>query len=127
MAGRSDILYWDEAYAINGAAMEVHNLLGCGMHEVVYGDALEVEFRLRGIPSVREKSYTIDYKGSVLRHTFECDFVCYDKIIVEIKAVKELEDMHRSQILNYLHYSKLRLGLLINFGGPRLVSQRFIV
>lgn len=127
MINQSERLYWDEAYAINGAAMEVHNLLGCGMHEVVYGDALEVEFRLRNIPFVREKQYSLNYKGASLRHTFECDFVCYDKIIVEIKAVQELTDMHKSQILNYLHYSKLRLGLLINFGGIRLESKRFVV
>lgn len=121
------LLYSEESYAIRGAAMEVHQLLGSGMHEVVYGDALEVEFRLRGIPYEREKTYKLNYKGMVLRHSFQCDFVCYDKIIVEIKAVQELNDMHKSQILNYLHYSNLRLGLLINFGEPKMVAQRYVI
>lgn len=73
------------------------------------------------------KSNQLNYKGTILKHVFECDFVCYDKIIVEIKAVHELDDMHKSQIINYLHYSGLHLGLLINFGENRLVSKRFIV
>lgn len=123
----SSLLYAEEAYAITGAAIDVHNHLGCGMHEIVYGDALEVEFRLRNIPYEREKSYRVNYKGTLLEHSFQCDFVCYDKIIVELKAVQELNDMHRSQILNYLHFSHLRLGLLFNFGQRRLMTQRLIV
>jgi len=121
-----NMLYKDEAYKIVGAAMAVHRYLGPGMHEIVYADALEEEFRLQNIPYAREKEYKVVYKGRELRHTFVCDFVCYDKIIVELKSKCELSDIDRSQVINYLKITNMKLGLLMNFGEQSLISERFL-
>lgn len=110
------LIHCDESYAIVGAAMEVYNHLGHGFLEAVYQEALEKEFLLRGIPYEREKELTITYKGEVLKQTYKADFVCYGKVIVELKAVSELNDSHRSQVYNYLHATGYALGLLLNFG-----------
>ena len=111
------LIYNQESYAINGAAMEVYNQLGHGFLEAVYQEALEKEFQLRGIPFEREKMLTIRYKGENLKQTYKADFVCYGKIIVELKAVSELDDAHRSQVYNYLHATGFRLGIILNFGS----------
>ena len=116
----------DEAYQIIGAAMAVHNELGSGMREIVYGDALEIEFKLRGIPFQREQTFNVVYKGVELQHKFKCDFVCFNNIIVELKAEKELTDIDRSQIINYLKITKYPLGILINFGETSLKYERYI-
>ena len=116
----------DEAYQIIGAAMAVHNELGSGMREIVYGDALEIEFKLRGIPFQREQTFNVVYKGVELQHKFKCDFVCFKNIIVELKAEKELTDIDRSQIINYLKITKYPLGILINFGETSLKYERYI-
>ena len=116
----------DEAYQIIGAAMAVHNELGSGMREIVYGDALEIEFKLRGIPFQREQTFNVVYKGVELQHKFKCDFVCFKNIIVELKAEKGLTDIDRSQIINYLKITKYPLGILINFGESSLVYERYI-
>ena len=116
----------NEAYQIIGAAMAVHNELGSGMREIVYGDALEIELKLRGIPFQREQTFTIFYKGVELQHKFKCDFICFKNIIVEIKAEKGLTDIDRSQIINYLKITKYPLGILINFGEGSLVYERYI-
>ena len=116
----------DEAYQIIGAAMAVHNELGSGMREVVYGDALEIEFKLRGIPFQREQTFNVVYKGVELQHKFKCDFVCFKNIIVELKAEKGLTDIDRSQIINYLKITKYPLGILINFGESALKYERYI-
>ena len=116
----------DEAYQIIGAAMAVHNELGSGMREIVYGDALEVEFKLRGIPFQREQTFNVVYKGVELQHKFKCDFVCFKNIIVELKAEKGLTDIDRSQIINYLKITKYPLGILINFGESSLMYERYI-
>jgi len=117
-----------ESYAINGAAMEVYNQLGHGFLEAVYQEALEREFKLRGIPYEREKELTISYKGEVLKQTYKADFVCYGKIIVELKAVAALDEAHRSQVYNYLHATGFRLGLLLNFGYYEgLEHERIVV
>jgi hypothetical protein len=116
----------DEAYQIIGAAMAVHNELGSGMREIVYGDALEIEFKLRGIPFQREQTFNVVYKGVELQHKFKCDFVCFKNIIVELKAEKGLTDIDRSQIINYLKITKYPLGILINFGEGSLVYERYI-
>lgn len=110
------LIYSDESYAINGAAMEVYNQLGHGFLEAVYQESIEKEFKIRGIPYEREKELTINYKGEVLKQTYKADFVCYGKIIVELKAVSEINDTHRSQVYNYLHATGYRLGLILNFG-----------
>lgn len=112
----SNLFYRDESYKIRGALFAVHNELGCGFLERVYQDALEVEFRLRNIPYEREKSIQVMYKGHPLGEPYRADFVCYGKIIVELKAVEELTSTHRAQVLNYLHATKMKLGLLVNFG-----------
>ena len=109
-------LYKEESYKILGAAFAVHRELGCGFLERVYQDALELEFRLRNIPYEREKSIQVMYKGHPLGEPYRADFVCYEKIIVELKAVEELTSTHRAQVLNYLHATKLKLGLLVKFG-----------
>lgn len=116
----------DEAYQIIGAAMAVHNELGSGMREIVYGDALEIEFKLRGIPFQREQTFNVVYKGVELQHKFKCDFICFKNIIVELKAEKGLTDIDRSQIINYLKITKYPLGILINFGESALKYERYI-
>jgi len=121
------LIYNNESYAINGAAMEVYNQLGHGFLEAVYQEALEKEFKLRGIPYEREKELTISYKGEVLKQTYKADFVCYGKIIVELKAVAELDEAHRSQVYNYLHATGYRLGLLLNFGYYEGLERERIV
>ena len=104
------IVYKEEAYKIMGAAFKVYNGLGHGFLEAVYQEALEIEFQRRNIPYEREKELKITYDGA--------DFVCYGKIIIELKAVSALEDAHRSQVYNYLHATGFKLGLLYNFGCP---------
>lgn len=119
-------LYPKEAYAIQGAIFAVHDELGCGFLERVYQDALEYEFRERGIPYEREKELQITYKGEPLGSPYRADFVCYGKIIVELKAEKELEDVHRAQILNYLKATGIRLGILANFGEKFIHPERYV-
>ena len=124
---QQNLIYPKESYEIIGAAMKVHNTLGCGFSEKVYQEALEIEFRDRGIPFKREMELHAVYKGVTLSASFIPDFICYDSIIVELKAVKELDDMHRSQAFNYAKVAKLRLALLINFGESQLIYERFPV
>ena len=106
-----------ETYNINGAAMHVYNILGHGFLEAVYQEALEIEFQRRGIPYEREKELSIDYDGKILKQTYKADFVCYDNIIVELKAVSKLESSHRSQVFNYLKATGYKVALLYNFGA----------
>lgn len=108
--------YSKESYEINGAALYVYNKLGHGFLEAVYQEALELEFKKRNIPYEREKELKIYYDGQELQQTYRADFVCYNKIIVELKAVSDLDDAHRSQVYNYLHATGYKLGLLYNFG-----------
>ena len=124
---RKDLIYPQEAYEIIGAAMAVHNAIGRGFTEKVYQEALAIEFQERGIPFQREMEIHAVYKGVTLSATFIPDFICYDKIIVELKAVKELEDVYRAQALNYAKNSDMRLSILINFGEQRLVAERLPV
>lgn len=105
------LLFEKESYDIRGAALEVHKELGCGFSEKVYQDALEVEFKKRGIPYEREKRLIVQYKGVTLSHDFYSDFVCYDKIIVELKAVEKLLPIHKAQVINYLKVSGMQVGL----------------
>ena len=107
--------------------MAVHRYLGCGFTEKVYQDALEQEFLANGITFRREPSLHIDYRGVQLRAEFIPDFICDDKVIVELKAVKELDDMHRSQTINYAKVAGYEVALLINFGECSLKFERFVV
>ena len=117
----------EETYRIIGAAMAVHRFFGCGFTEKVYQDALEQEFRAIGIPFERESSLHATYRGVELKTVFVPDFICYDKIIVEQKAVKELDDVHRSQAINYSKVAGAEFALLINFGEPSLKYERYVV
>lgn len=119
-----DLLYRMEVHEIIGAAMSVHRELGCGFTEKVYQDALEIEFRNNNISYVREPELSVIYKGEKTGTVFKPDFVCFDCIIVESKAVKELEDIHRSQAINYAKVSQSPLALLINFGELSLRFER---
>ena len=120
------ILFKDESYQIVGACMVVHRELGCGFLEAVYQEALEEEFKIKGIPYVREQFLDISYKGKLLNKTYQADFVCYGKIIVELKALVAITSIHQSQLINYLKASQMKLGLLVNFGGNSLGSKRVI-
>lgn len=120
------MLYPEESYSIIGAAMSVHRELGNGFLEEVYQEALEMEFKLKGIPYEREKLITITYKGKQLKKHYKADFVCYGKIIVELKALSELCSEHKSQVLNYLKATDMKLGLLINFGESSLEYERLV-
>ena len=119
------MIYPNESYEIIGAAMKVHSIMGPGFTEKVYQEALALEFQERNIPFKREVEIHASYKGITLAGTFVPDFICYDKIIVELKAVKELDDVHRSQAINYAKIAGLNLSLLINFGEKSLVKERF--
>ena len=116
--------YSDETYQIIGAAMEVHKTIGCGFTEPLYQEAFEQELQLREIPFQREKSFHVTYKGKELKIEFRPDFVCFDKIIVELKAVDDFADEHFAQVYNYLKATGLSLGLLINFGKKSLDYKR---
>ena len=109
---------------IINACMEVHNELGNGFLEPVYQEALEEEFKIQGIPYVREKFLPVMYKGKQLKKEYYADFVCYDDIIVELKAVSVLSKPHKAQVLNYLNAANKEIGLLINFGETKLKWER---
>ena len=110
------IVYRQESYEIIGAAFDVYNKLGHGFLEAVYQEAFEIELKKREIPYEREKEIKIYYDGQELKQTYKADFVCYDKIIVELKAVSELDESHHAQVYNYLHATGYKLGILLNFG-----------
>ncbi len=111
----TEIIYKEESYAIIGACFEVYNEKGCGFPEPVYQECLEIEFEHQGIPAIAKPSLTLSYRGRILRQTYEPDYVCFEKIIVELKAVSALTDEHRSQLLNYLHATRFELGPVSKF------------
>lgn len=117
------IVFKEESYKIIGAAFEVYNTLGPGFLEAVYQECLELEFQKRGIPYEREKEIVIKYNGYKLKQTYKADFICYDQIIVELKAVSEIIDSHRAQVYNYLRATNMKLGILLNFGCPDELEQ----
>ena len=119
-------IYPDETYAIVGAAMEVHRILGPGFSESIYQEALAIEFERQGIPFEKEKTIIVKYKDIDLHNTFRADFVCYQDIIVELKALESTTPEHRSQVINYLKATGFKLGLLINFGEKQLYRRRII-
>lgn len=117
----------EETYQIIGVCMEVHNTLGAGFLEVVYKDALELEFFKSGIPFEREKEYIVNYKGTILPHHFIADFVVFDQIILEVKGVKSIAEEHIAQTLNYLKVSGNEIALLVNFGEIKLNYKRLLL
>ena len=122
------ILYRDEVYAIQGAVFDVYREMGCGFLEPVYQECLEKELMVRGIPFESQKELRLRYKGEVLNLTYKPDLICYGTIIVELKAGKEIDDVHRAQVFNYLKATSLRLGLLVNFGHyPKATVERIIM
>ncbi len=120
------ILYKEEAYKIIGAAMKVHATLGCGFLEQVYQEALEIEFQKQEIQYIREAPLTITYNEVPLSKKYIADFICYDKIIIELKAVIEFDSIHQAQVFNYLKCTGFKLGLLINFGNISLNYKRIV-
>ena len=117
----------EEAYKIIGICMEVHTILGKGHSEIIYGDALEYEFKKNKIPYSREMKFNITYKEIILPHHYFSDFVIFDEIILEIKAIQQLSSSEIKQTLNYLAASKNKLGLLVNFGEDSLKYKRIIL
>lgn len=123
--GMADIIYKKESYAIVGSCFEVYNEKGCGFVEPVYQECLGIEFEYQRIPAISKPSLTLSYRGRILEQTYKPDYVCFEKIIVELKAVSALVDEHRAQLLNYLHATGFDLGLLVNFGHyPKLEYER---
>ena len=121
-----DLIFKNESYNVIGACMAVHRELGCGFLEAVYQEALEYEFKLRNIPYVREKQLDVLYKGHFLDKKYQVDFICYESIIIELKALQALTSIHDAQLINYLKATKMPLGILINFGQKSLESKRLI-
>ena len=123
-----ELIYKEEVYRIVGACLEVYKNKGHGFVELVYQDCLEIELGLQSIPFDPQRIITLEYKGKPLDHWFTPDVICFDKIIIEIKAVKELAEEHRAQVLNYLKATGLKVGLLVNFGHhPGLQWERLVL
>jgi len=120
-----EIVYQQECYQINGAIFEVYKELGSGFLEAVYQECLGKEFTHQKIPFAAQPELTIWYKDEPIAQTYKPDFVCFDKIIIELKAATELSPIHRAQVLNYLKITKMKLGLLVNFCSyPKVQIER---
>jgi len=122
-----NLIFKDEAFAIQGAIFEVNREMGAGFLEAVYQECLAREFARMNIPFVAHKDLVLPYKGVALNQTYKADFICYDKIIVELKATQDLAPSHRAQVINYLKATRLRLGILVNFGAhPKAQIERIV-
>ena len=122
-----DIVYKDESYSIMGACFEVYKEKGCGFVEPVFQECLEIELGIQEIPFEAHMEVALTYKSRQLKQKYIPDFVCYDKIIVELKAVDQLNDKHRAQVHNYLKASGHVLGILVNFGShPKVEYERIV-
>jgi len=122
-----NLKYEKESYQIRGSVFEVYREMGCGFLESVYQECLEKEFGHQKIPFVAQRELILQYKGDCLEHTFKPDFICFEQIIVEIKAANELANEHRAQVHNYLKATGLELALLVNFGHyPKVQIERIV-
>lgn len=121
----ADIILKEESYSLLGACFEVYKEKGCGFHEAVYQECLAIELGLRGIPHIPKPKLALAYEGQPLKHEYEPDFVCFNQIVVELKALPHLSEQHSAQVMNYLKATSFSLGLLVNFGHhPRLEHIR---
>ncbi|MHB8058185.1 MAG: GxxExxY protein [Desulfuromonadaceae bacterium] len=126
MAG--SILYKEECYQIQGAVFEVYREMGCGFLEAVYQECLEKELKLRNIPFVAQAALLLKYKGEQLCQTYKPDLICFDSIVIELKAVSAINGEHQAQVLNYLKATGMKLGLLANFGCyPKATVDRLVL
>ena len=121
------LIFEEESYKIIGAAQEVHRILGPGFLEAVYQEALSIEFENRNIPFEQEKELKIKFKWRYLKKRYNADFLCFEKIILEIKALSSLTSDHTAQVINYLKATEFKLGLLINFGEKSLKIKRLVL
>jgi GxxExxY protein len=123
-----ELIHQDETYRILGACFEVYKNKGCGFLEAVYQECLEIEFEGQGIEAKAQVPLALIYKGRALKQRYVADFICYGKVIVELKAVSHLTDEHRAQLQNYLNSTGMRVGLLVNFGHyPKVEHERFVL
>ena len=122
-----DLIYREEVYAIMGGCFAVYKDKGCGFLEPVYQECLEIEFDYLKLPAVPQPQLALTYRGRTLQQTYRPDFICYGKIVLELKAVSALVDEHRAQVLNYLNATGYRLGLLVNFGHHGTLEWERIV
>lgn len=121
-----NLIFEEETFSIRGAVFEVYREMGSGFLEAVYQECLEKELTRREIPFLSQPELKLDYKGERLQQIYKPDLICYEQIIVELKAVKELAPEHKAQVINYLKATNSRLGLLINFGSyPKVQIERF--
>jgi len=121
-------LFETESYAIRGAVFEVYREMGCGFLEAVYQECLEKELSQRGIPFVAQHELQLRYKGEPLKQTYKPDLICFDSIVVELKALSAITGEHKAQVLNYLKATGMKLGLLVNFGcHPKAIVERLIL
>ncbi|HCE46622.1 MAG TPA: GxxExxY protein [Lentisphaeria bacterium] len=122
------IVFKEESYKITGACFEVYKEMGCGFLESVYQECLKMELQDQQIPFVEQSELKLFYKERLLKQTYRPDFICYDSIVVELKAVTDLTKEHQAQLFNYLRATNLRLGLLVNFGHyPKLEYERIVI
>lgn len=122
------LLYPEESYAIMGACFQVYKDKGCGFTEPVYQECLEIEFEHHAVPFIAQADIQLSYRDRKLKQGFKADFVCYGKIIIELKAVSQLIDAHRAQLLNYMSATGMNLGILVNFGHyPRVEYERLVL
>jgi len=124
---KEELIYEKESYIIRGAVYEVYKQIGCGFLESVYQDCLAREFQIQNIPFEPQKTLRLHYRGELIEPVFVADFVCFNKIIVEIKAISKIVPIHEAQVMNYLKMTDMQLGLLVNFGSyPRATVQRIV-
>lgn len=124
---RHDVFPDPETFQIIGAGMAVHSELGCGFLEAVYRSALSIEFERRGLPFTLEESLGISYRGRLLPVSYRVDFICFDDVIVEVKALKAIGGSEEAQLLNYLKASGKRRGLVLNFGATSFQHKRMVL